>query len=163
MRFIVGSEPWELAIVALFSHLLANFVGEVVRVGMESFCVPLIRGVAEHEALITCAEVLFVLLGPHTVSDFFTLGLDIDDDVALAAVETDIVVGVANSFGDFTSDLLEVDLLFSDAGLSEKHDLKNTRCQSMNCLTMLLLVAVSIATLASGLTLMQASRIPSDT
>lgn len=122
MRFIVGSEPWELAIVALFSHLLADFVGEVVRVGMESFLVPLIRCVAEHKALITCAEVLFVLLGPHTVSDFFTLGLDIDDDVALAAVEADIVVGVADSFGDFTSDLLEVDLLFSNASLSEKHD-----------------------------------------
>jgi len=108
--------------VALFSHLLADFVGEVVRVGMESFLVPLIRCVAEHKALITCAEVLFVLLGPHTVSDFFTLGLDIDDDVALAAVETDIVVGVADSFGDFTSDLLEVDLLFSDASLSKKNN-----------------------------------------
>ena len=113
--------------MALSSHLLANFVGEVVGVGMESFCVPLIRSVAEHEALITCAEILFVLLGPHTVSDFFTLGLDIDDDVALATVETNIVVGVADSFGDITSDLLEVNLLFSNASLSEKHNLKNSR------------------------------------
>ena len=113
--------------MALSSHLLANFVGEVVRVGMESFLVPLIRSVAEHEALITCAEILFVLLGPYTVSDFFTLGLDIDDDVALAAVKTNFVSGVANTFGDFTSDLFEVNLLFSDTGLTEKHDLKEER------------------------------------
>jgi len=50
------------------------------------------------------------------------LGLNINDDIALAAVKTDFVSSVADTFGDFASDLFEVNLLFSDTGLTKKHD-----------------------------------------
>lgn len=123
LRFAVGAEPWDLSIVALISHLLANLVGEPVRVGVQVFLVPLISGVSKHEALVTSTKVALVLTHMNTISDFFCLSLDVADNIALAAIKADVVVCVANLLGDITGHLLEVDLLCCDSGLTEEHNL----------------------------------------
>ena len=91
---------------------------------MQMFSVPLISGVAEHETLVTSTEVVLFLVSVDTVSDLDCLGLHIHDDVAVGAVKTHLVGLVANLLGDVTSYLLEVDLVFGGAGLTEQNDLK---------------------------------------
>jgi len=49
--------------------------------------------------------------------------MDILDNLHVEAVETRRFGGEANTLAYITGNLLEVDLIFSDSGLTEKHNL----------------------------------------
>lgn len=55
------------------------------------------------------------------------LGVDINDNLTVVAVQTNIVRGESDLFADSTGDLLEVDLGFVDGNLTEQHNLKYVR------------------------------------
>ena len=48
----VGAQPRDFLGVTQLSHLFAEAVREVVRVGVQNLSVPLVSGVAKHEALV---------------------------------------------------------------------------------------------------------------
>lgn len=108
-------------------------------------------------------------------SDIGILLFNVGNDLAVGAVETDLFTGVADLAAHLTSNCFEVNLGFVEARhFSKKDNLQknkfvriererlNFNAESSKSLTMPVLVAVSIAHLASGLALRQASRIPSE-
>lgn len=109
--------------MTLISKLLADFVREPVGVGVQRLGVPLVSGVPEHQALVTSSEVVLFLSGVDTVSDFDSLRLHIDNDIAVGAIETNIVGLVTNLLGNITSNLLEVNLVLGGSRLTEQNDL----------------------------------------
>ena len=160
----VWAQPGDGAILSLNGHLLTELVSKVVRVGVEDFGVPLVSGISKHKALVTSTSVLFGLsTSVNGGCDVSILRLDVGDDLAVGAVKTDSLRGVANLAADLASDLFEVDRI-STACLSKKHNLKREiRLEFyFMMLTMPVLVAVSMAHLALGLSLRQASRQPSE-
>ena len=76
----IGSQPGDCAVVASLGHLLADEVGEVVRVGVEGLGIPLVGGIAKHDTLISGTEVVHILLDVHSLGDFLGLSLDVDED-----------------------------------------------------------------------------------
>ena len=91
---------------------------------MKRFSVPLISGIAEHQALVTSAEITFVLGSVYTVSNLDSLRLHIDNDIAVSTVKTNIVRSVTNLLGNVTSNLLKVDLVLGGSGLTEQNNLQ---------------------------------------
>ena len=85
---------------------------------MKRFGVPLISGIAKHQALVTSAKVAFVLGSVYTVSNFDSLRLHIDNDIAVSTVKTNIVRSVTNLLGNVTSNLLKVDLVLGRSSLA---------------------------------------------
>jgi hypothetical protein len=90
------------------------------------------------------------------------LSLHVDDDLAVIAVNTDIVTSETYFSKGASDNLLEVNLLLVNVDLAQKHNLQITMIISLQ-LTIPVLVAVSIATLELGSILKQASRIASET
>ena len=109
--------------MSLDSHLFSELVGQLVRQGMQGVLVPLVRGIAEHETLITGAHISLGLVGVDGGKDISILGLDVRDDLAVRAVETDSLARVADIGANLTSDLLEVDLLGGHSRLTKEHNL----------------------------------------
>ena len=105
--------------MALDGHLLADLVGEPVRVGVQVLGIPLVGGIAEHEALVSSTEVVLLLLLVHSVGDFSGLRLDVEDHVHIVAVETDLRCIVANTDADVSCDLLEIHLFLGDTCFAE--------------------------------------------
>ena len=93
------------------------------------------------------------------VGDLFALRLHIDNHVHVGTVQARLCTGVSDLLAHLASYLVKVNLAFIYADLTQKHELKSK--SSVEHLTIPDLVAVSMATLASGLIRMQASRIPS--
>ena len=156
----VGSQPWDRSVLSLDSELLADSVSENVRVWVESLGIPLISSISEHESLITSSHVFHGLLDVHGVSDLRRLSVHIDDDLAVVAVDADLVAHKADLLQRLAHNLLELHLVVLDAHLAEKHNLHGGHEE--RALTMPVLVAVSMATLALGSTLRQASTIASE-
>ena len=73
--------------------------------------------------MVTSSEVVLFLSGVDTVSDFDGLRLHIDNDIAVGAIETNIVGLVTNLLGNITSNLLEVNLVLGGSRLTEQNDL----------------------------------------
>ena len=124
LRLAVWSQPWDSSILSLDCHFFANLVGKHVRVWVESLSVPLIGGISEHESLISSSEVIFVLLLVDGGGDGRVLSVDIDDNLAVVAVETDVLTGESDLLADSSGDLLEVNLILVNADLSEEDNLK---------------------------------------
>ena len=91
---------------------------------MESFLVPFVGGIAEHETLITSADISLGLVGVDSSEDVCILGLDVGDYLAVCSIESDSLASVANLGANIACDLLEVDLVRGHSGLSEKDDLQ---------------------------------------
>ena len=70
LRFAVGTEPRDLSVVALIGHLLANLIGEPVRVRVQVLLIPLVSGVSEHKALVSSTEIVLVLTNVNTSRNF---------------------------------------------------------------------------------------------
>ena len=113
--------------MSLLGKNFADLVGEVVRVREESLGVPFIGSVAEHEALISRAEVFIGLLEVTVdgVSDVGILSFNSGDDLGLIAVESDFLRGVADILADISCDLLEVDGRTLNGDLSKETKLKD--------------------------------------
>ena len=60
-------------------------------------------------------------------SDVGSLGVHVNDDLAVVAVKTDILTGETNLSADLSGNLLEVDLVLVNGNLSEKNDLKDAK------------------------------------
>jgi len=80
LRFAVRSEPFNLTRVSLSSHLHVDSAGELMGKRVESLLVVLVGGVAEHNTLITSADVSKVLLSNDSSSDVFVLSFDDGDN-----------------------------------------------------------------------------------
>jgi hypothetical protein len=118
----VRSQPWDLSVLPLDGHLLAELVGELMGQRMESFLVPLVGGIAEHETLVTSADISIGLVGVDSSEDVCILGLDVGDYLAVCSIESDGLTGVADLGAHIAGDLLEVDLVSGHSGFSEKNN-----------------------------------------
>ena len=167
LRFAVWSQPWDLTVLSLDGHDLAELVSENMRVWVENLSVPLISGISEHKSLISGSHIGFVLGFVHSSGNVGILCVNVNNDLAVVAIKSDILTGESNLSADLSGNLLEVNFVFVDRDLSKKNNLnfiqKLEHFDRFFILTIPVLVAVSIATLALGSTLRQASRIPSET
>ena len=110
LRFAIWSQPWDLTILSLDSHNLAELVSKNVRVWVEGLLIPLIGGVSEHKSLITGSHVSLVLGSVNGGGDVGILSMDVQDDVAVVGIESDVVAGESNFLADSSGNLLEVNL-----------------------------------------------------
>ena len=127
LRLAIWSQPWDLAILSLDGHDLAKLVGEDVRVWMEDLLIPLIGGISEHKSLISSSHISLILGLVNSGGNVGILGVHVNNDLAVVAVETDILAGETNLSADLSGNLLEVDLILIDRDFSEKNDLKKGR------------------------------------
>lgn len=116
----VGAEEGEGAVTATVSHLLVQLVrqdqGQGHKLG------GLIRGITEHDTLVTSSNVLDVeTLLDQTLVDIGRLLLDGDQNVAGLVVEALVRVVVTNVLDGLTNDLLVVQGGLG-GDLSENHD-----------------------------------------
>ncbi len=123
LRLAIRSQPGDLAGVSSLSHLLAEKVGEVVRVGVEGLSVPLVGGISEHNTLVTGTEVIHVLLDVDSLGDLGALSLNVDEDTHGLVVKTFVLIVVADLSGDVSGDLLVVDGRAVNEGLTEEANL----------------------------------------
>ena len=98
-----------------------------MRVWVKGLCVPLISGVSKHESLISSSHIFLFFLLMHCSSNVSILWLNVDDDLAGVAVKTHIFAGESDLLGDSSSGGLEINLIGSDADLSEENNLLNKR------------------------------------
>ncbi len=56
--------------MTLSSELLADLVGEPMRVGVQVYAVPFVGSISKHKSLVTSTEVFFVLVRVNGVCDF---------------------------------------------------------------------------------------------
>ena len=108
--------------MSLLSHSLADSVGEEMGEREEVLLVTLVGGVAEHEALVSGAEVFDVLVLVDRVGDLSSLSFNLKEHVAVVAVEADFSRGVADLFADSSGNGFVVNLLFA-SDFSEKSNL----------------------------------------
>jgi hypothetical protein len=115
----VGSQPRKTARIAGLFHGRVELVGEEDSEGKHLGC--LVGGIAEHDALITSAQVLEGLVVVKTLSDIGRLLLNGDQDVAGLVVEAFVGVIVTNVLDCATDDGLVVETgLCGD--LAKDHD-----------------------------------------
>ncbi len=133
LRFAVRSQPCDFTGVSLLCHLFADLVCEVMGVREESLGVPLIGGVAEHDALVASAKVLFFLLSSTVdgLGDVGILRLNLQDNLAVVAVESIFNGSEADLLADISCDLLEVDWLTLVRDLSKEDDLNATTVRKL--------------------------------
>lgn len=115
----IGAQPLEGSILANVGETLAEAGGEEVGEGHELG--GLIGGVAEHDALVTSADLLDALVEVDALGDIGALLLDGNDDVAGVAVDALVGGGVADVADGGTDDVLEIDLGVG-GDLTEDHD-----------------------------------------
>lgn len=115
----IGAQPLEGSVLANVGETLAEAGGEEVGEGHELG--GLIGGVAEHDALVTSADLLDALVEVDTLGDIGALLLDGDDDVAGVAVDALVGGGVADVADGGTDDVLEINLGVG-GDLTEDHD-----------------------------------------
>jgi len=122
LRFAIWSQPWDLSILSLDGHNLAELIGENVRVWVEGLLIPLISGISEHESLITGSHVKFVLLTVDGSGNVGILSVDVQDDIAVIGIESDVLAGETNFLADSSGNLLEVNLTLVNGNFSEKNN-----------------------------------------
>lgn len=115
----VGPEPGDGAIVASIGHGLVELVGKLD--GEGKVLGSLVGSVAEHDALVTSAELLESLLVVQTLGNIRALLLNGAQNVASLIVETLVGGVVANVLDGIADDLLVVDLGLG-GDLTEDHD-----------------------------------------
>ena len=115
----IGAQPLEGSVLANVGETLAEAGGEEVGEGHELG--GLIGGVAEHDALVTSADLLDALVEVDALGDIGALLLDGDDDVAGVAVDALVGGGVADVADGGADDVLEIDLGVG-GDLTEDHD-----------------------------------------
>ena len=84
-----------------------------MREGEEGLLIPLVGGVTEHESLVSCSNVVIILLNMNRRSNLLALFLELQDHSAVVAIQTDIGAGISYLLGDSSSDSFEVNVLFA--------------------------------------------------
>ena len=115
----VGPEPGDRAVVASVGHGLVQLVGELD--GEREVLGGLVGSVAEHDTLVTSAELLESLLVVQTLGDIRALLLNGAKHVASLVVEALVGRVVTNVLDGIADDLLVVDLGLG-GDLTEDHD-----------------------------------------
>ena len=91
---------------------------------MQGFLIPLVCGIAEHQTLITCADICISLVGVDSSENIGILGLDVSDYLAVCSIKTDCFTCIADLSANVACNLLKVDLVRGHSGFSEKNDLQ---------------------------------------
>merc|ERR1712168_630386 len=116
----IWSKPLAGSVASEFGHSLVEFVSEDDGEG-HGF-LGLVRGVAEHESLISGSGLILVTANVHTLSDIGGLLFEGDQDVAGLMVESFRGVVVADMFDGVADDFLIVDDGFGgDFSADEDH------------------------------------------
>ena len=102
--------PWNFTILSLDGHNLAELIGKNVRVWVEGLLIPLIGGISEHKSLITGSHISLILSSVDGGGDVGILSVDVQDDVAVVGIESDVIAGETILLADSSSNLLEVNL-----------------------------------------------------
>ena len=102
----VRANPRQRAVLADLRQAVTDARGEVVRHGHG--ILRLVGGVAEHDTLVTGADVLHSLANVHTLSNVWALLLNRNDDVDGLVVQALLNVVVADVLDRVTDDLLVV-------------------------------------------------------
>ena len=124
LSLAVRSQPWDLSVLPLDGHLFSELVGELMGQGMQSFLVPLVRGIAEHKALVTSTDISLSLVGVDGSEDVCILGLNVCDYLTVRSIESNCLTSVADLSADIASDLLKVNLVSGHSGFTKKDDLQ---------------------------------------
>jgi hypothetical protein len=119
LSFGVRAQPRKRAITAGSSHGSVQLVGELKSKGEELR--GLISGIAEHDTLVTSAEILKSLIVVKTLSDIRGLLLNSDEQVEGLIVEAFLGAVVTDVLDGITDNLLVVDV-GTGGDLSEDHD-----------------------------------------
>ena len=91
---------------------------------MKGVGIPFVSSITEHEALIACAHVIFIdHLAVDTVCNLSRLSLDVDDDLAVVAVNSDLLACESYFPEGLPYNLFEVNLTPVDVDLTEEHNL----------------------------------------
>lgn len=125
LGFAVWSQPWNLTVLSLDCHIFANLIGQNVGVRVESLRIPLRGSVSKHKSLISSSEIALIFRLVDSSSDVGILSVNIEDNLALVAIEANVVTGEAHLLANSSGDLLKVDLRFVDADFSEEDNLDN--------------------------------------
>ena len=115
----IRAEPWEGTVAAGSGHGSVELVGE--EEGKGEKLGGLIGGIAEHDTLVTSAEVLEALVEMETLGDIWRLLLNGNEKIASLVVEALGGVVIANALDGLTDDLLVVKLGLG-GDLTEDHD-----------------------------------------
>ena len=90
---------------------------------MQEFSVPFISGVTKHEALISCADIFLRLLFKYCLGDVLVLGFDIFNNIAIIAIDPNLLRCESNLLANFPHYLLKAELIIGDGNLAEKYNL----------------------------------------
>lgn len=107
----VWSQPWDSSILSEHGHLLANLVSKDVGVWVKSLGIPFIGGITEHQSLVSCSHVQLVLLKMDCCGDLAALGMNIDDNLAILAIKSNVLTSESDLSADSSCNLLEVYLI----------------------------------------------------
>jgi len=120
LRFTVRSQPWDLSILSLSSHLFVDSARELMRKRVEGLFIVLVSSISEHDTLISSTNVFKRFSTMDRGGDVGILGLDDLNNVHLGSVHT-LIPGVEADFvNGITGNLLEVDFFLSARDFSEK-------------------------------------------
>ena len=118
LSLTVRTNPLKGSILTNIGKSLAKFRGE--KVGQRHQLLRLVAGVAKHDALITSADLLHLLVDMHSLRNIRRLVLDGHDHVAVIAIEALGIAVIANLSDRVTNHLLPFHL-GSGCDLSEDH------------------------------------------
>jgi hypothetical protein len=119
LRLGVGAQPGQRAVVASLLHGGVELVREQQSQGEQFW--GLVRGIAEHDALVTGTELLHGLLIVQTLGNVGRLLLNGDENVARLVVEALVGAVVANVLDGVADDLLVVEMGLG-GDLAKDHD-----------------------------------------
>ena len=87
---------------------------------MECFFIPFVSGIAEHDALVTCSEVLKLFVTMDSLGNIGILSFNDLNDFASCSVHTLDPVIITNLLAGVPDNLLKVDLVLGDSSLSHE-------------------------------------------
>lgn len=94
-----------------------------MRVWVKSLRIPLVGGISEHESLISSSHIELVLGSVNSGGNVGILSVNINDDLAVVAVETDILIDESDFLASLSGNSLKVNLGLVDGNFSKKNDL----------------------------------------
>ena len=112
--------------MSCLGHLLAEKVGEVVRIGVKSLSVPFVGSITEHKTLVSSSEVIHILGNMDGISDLIRLVFDVNKYCHVLVVESLAVMIISYILAHLSCDLFVVDSWPVNSGLSEEAYLKVT-------------------------------------
>jgi aromatic ring-cleaving dioxygenase len=110
LGLVIGHHPRQYFLVHAFSQAFAQLVSE--QMGEWHAFFRLVGGVTDHEALVTRAEVFFVLVSSDAVENFRALDVKVDHDSAIFVIHAFLDIIVSDFLDGLTDNLFITDLCF---------------------------------------------------